>query len=685
MKENYFFLRFHHKGQFQKTKYSNGTSTTINAAVDPDRFSFSVLMEYVKDDLGYKEIGGVYAKKEDGWKLLMTDKDVDDLVAGVKLGSLLDIYLDNVVDTSIVSATQIQPHIVIRPRTHFEGADLPLKRKFVTIKDLTQQITDKIKSRALVENEIEHDKQISTRKLRKAGDGENKNVGDELVKKNATDKKLVDYELNRRRRMEANAKEADKYKLKEKANEFFTAGKSTKKAKKTVTDHWSEAEFDRAYISGHDSLSEEEAEHVIPQPKKKVKNVKKVNEVVVRPRTRSCSVNQTEGRTEVNDRDILPPPPPLPAPPPFPLDLTQLQRPPANERIGTMEAFVDLQKHKKDAEQQRRVNDDENFEGESSTKSTRRRGPTKMNHVFTRRLDERPVINLNHDLQPVSKEKNIITEFSSFIRTIARLYIPLDYVNWSKVPKAIKDGWWEYIKTKYIIPEEGKDWVIRSLADDWRVYKSRVKSACYTKFDTDAERMKNRPANIPVEQFKVLLKYWSDESVKKKAETNKKNRKNVTDTHTAGRTSFAQIRNEMKIGKDARAQDTKKAIYPKTRKGHTMMEKKNGKTPQKSTDKDEEMADLDLAAHGPNWLVGRSGITRKTKKKLTKEGKTDSSELEKATEKLAAAMEEKMQKKLRKIFEKLGELNPGLNIDVEELCAQSSAEVDENEDDYEDA
>lgn len=65
--------------------------------------------------------------------------------------------------------------------------------------------------------------------------------------------------------MEANAKEADKYKLKEKAYEFFTAGKSTKKAKKTVTDPWSEAEFDRAYVSGHDSLSEEEAEHVIPQ------------------------------------------------------------------------------------------------------------------------------------------------------------------------------------------------------------------------------------------------------------------------------------------------------------------------------------------------------------------------------------------------------------------------------------
>lgn len=123
MEEKYFFLRFHYKGQFQKTKYSNGTCTKITEPADSDRFSFSVLMEHVKDDVGYTEFGGIYVKKEEGgWKLLLTDKDVTDLVTNLKEGSFLDIYIDTVVDKSIEPTNQIQPHVIIRPRTrYFEG------------------------------------------------------------------------------------------------------------------------------------------------------------------------------------------------------------------------------------------------------------------------------------------------------------------------------------------------------------------------------------------------------------------------------------------------------------------------------------------------------------------------------------------------------------------------------------
>ena len=63
-------------------------------------------MEYVKDELGYTEIGGVYKKKFEGvWKLLLTDKDVVDAVKGVQNGSLLDLYIDNVIDKSIEPVT----------------------------------------------------------------------------------------------------------------------------------------------------------------------------------------------------------------------------------------------------------------------------------------------------------------------------------------------------------------------------------------------------------------------------------------------------------------------------------------------------------------------------------------------------------------------------------------------------
>ena len=105
---------------------------------------------------------------------------------------------------------------------------------------------------------------------------------------------------------------------------------------------------------------------------------------------------------------------------------------------------------------------------------------------------------------------------------------------------------------------------------------------------------------------------------------------------------------------------------------------------EESDNVDEPMIEL-LAAHG---RVGRSGRTRKTKKNVPKNSNTDSEEMTKVIrEQLAAEMEEKMKIKLRKIFEKLGEMNPALNINVEELCAENSevdADGEEDEDGEED-
>ena len=40
-----------------------------------------------------------------------------------------------------------------------------------------------------------------------------------------------------------------------------------------------------------------------------------------------------------------------------------------------------------------------------------------------------------------------------------------------------------------------------------------MKEKYYTKYNTDEDRMANRPTEIPLEDFKLLLKYWEDESV----------------------------------------------------------------------------------------------------------------------------------------------------------------------------
>ena len=55
---------------------------------------------------------------------------------------------------------------------------------------------------------------------------------------------------------------------------------------------------------------------------------------------------------------------------------------------------------------------------------------------------------------------------------------------------------------------------MHTLNEAWKQYKCRFKAAHYKKYSTDQERIENRPETVPLEDFKMLLNYWGDESVK---------------------------------------------------------------------------------------------------------------------------------------------------------------------------
>lgn len=40
-----------------------------------------------------------------------------------------------------------------------------------------------------------------------------------------------------------------------------------------------------------------------------------------------------------------------------------------------------------------------------------------------------------------------------------------------------------------------------------------MKERYYKMYETDEDRMANRPNTIPLEDFKLLVKYWGDEAV----------------------------------------------------------------------------------------------------------------------------------------------------------------------------
>lgn len=68
-------------------------------------------------------------------------------------------------------------------------------------------------------------------------------------------------------------------------------------------------------------------------------------------------------------------------------------------------------------------------------------------------------------------------------------------------------------KARYIIRDELEGWVEKTIQASWRGYKSRTKKTHYKAYDNDELRLKNRPNEIPLERFKILLAYWNDETV----------------------------------------------------------------------------------------------------------------------------------------------------------------------------
>lgn len=54
---------------------------------------------------------------------------------------------------------------------------------------------------------------------------------------------------------------------------------------------------------------------------------------------------------------------------------------------------------------------------------------------------------------------------------------------------------------------------MRTIDDAWRRHKCRTKLKHYNGYTNDEDRIANKPAKIPLEEFKALLEYWGDEHV----------------------------------------------------------------------------------------------------------------------------------------------------------------------------
>lgn len=147
-------VRLHHKGRFTKNKYIGGSYDTFEE--DPYRFSYSVLMEFVKE-MKYKEIGGIFVNN-DGWKLVSDDQTLRQFT---QEKTELDFYIECTVNKAIPAVKQVQPHVVVRPRSSpvITKEKMAEKRTFVTLQNINAE-----KKRKLKDRNDDKERRISTRK-----------------------------------------------------------------------------------------------------------------------------------------------------------------------------------------------------------------------------------------------------------------------------------------------------------------------------------------------------------------------------------------------------------------------------------------------------------------------------------------------------------------------------------------
>ncbi|KAK8963631.1 hypothetical protein KSP40_PGU011081 [Platanthera guangdongensis] len=133
------------------------------------------------------------------------------------------------------------------------------------------------------------------------------------------------------------------------------------------------------------------------------------------------------------------------------------------------------------------------------------RGRTMMKEMPSRKFEHHVAIMLNEYNQPIGPDKAIVNQFSSFLGTLARIpsLCHIDCTDWRLLKT--KENMWSYAQKKWIIPGEGKKWVLATINGSLQRYKTMIKQKFYKTYDNDKERHLNRPKCIPEEQFKGFI------------------------------------------------------------------------------------------------------------------------------------------------------------------------------------
>ncbi|KAH0709283.1 hypothetical protein KY284_010710 [Solanum tuberosum] len=276
------------------------------------------------------------------------------------------------------------------------------------------------------------------------------------------------------------------------------------------------------------------------------------------------------------------------------------------------------------------------------------RGKTTCKDIHARNLEERKKVTFDKG-QAVGPTGKIVSELTNFIGTISRnsRFINLMYTSWHEVPKDTKKRMWEYINSKFLIPIEGKKWVMTSLRDAWRRHKQKIKERYFDKNSTVEDMLAKRPDDMPEKQFRQLIKYWKHPTVQRATKENNEEpsksemfiatrTKTGKDLHTDTQVAIAELQNHQNSGETT--DDAFTAVFGKEQSGRIRCYGRLVTT--SSLKKDEETNEL----------------KQKHANEITS---------------LKEEMNE-MREEMRHFFSQLLQTNPGLNVQDMSGCVRSN-------------
>ncbi|KAL8134557.1 hypothetical protein AgCh_009539 [Apium graveolens] len=573
-------------GRISKKRYAGGKEFLVRG-VDPDKFSYTVLLEHVKDDHHYSVIGGIYIQDKLGdWKLVTNDSDMFTLIGEVSSGDHIQFYMDNIVDNKIEPVKQMQPHVIMRPRHNIlEGTPSIL---------FSQPHQD--------ENMGENDLEVRCPVIQ----------GTILpppppppAQAHSTSTilppppPLTEYGIQRAIRVERNNEVYMALNL-----PTLSAGLRSSVQKKNSEKEKLQDLSDHDYDLGKDDGSDGDVS-VTPLKRTKKEGEKKLL------MGRGATTHDGNGSMAAF------------------IAMRKCQR----EKAEWEKAIVATANASYNRVVEENALQDIEEGGEAVVAPKRLRGKTRMDKVHTRSYDKRIVIQVNEFFQPIEDSNGVLSELSNFLGTLAKLCVFLTYA-------------------RYIIPDECEKWVEDSIHAAWKGYKCQIKAAHYTTYTNDEDRLQNRPDDIPLERFKMLLEYWNDDSVQARAKKNAVSRKSYLDTHTAGLKSFAQVRNKMAPDSSAPC-DVE--VYFETRERSdnreykidpAIMKSKLDKISKKLSTGDNVSELLtDGKSYGPTWLLG---ICAKPSQ-ITSSTAPTNTYVQEMTTKIRQSLADEVQEKVRQV------------------------------------